>query len=91
MKDEAISEHMMSFFVQQSLPRMEIPEFDGSAALYIEFMTKIKDLVHDQPFLSDIQRSTQLLQRLKGEAKQAVRSFSQDWFGYVSSLKKLKF
>ena len=91
MKDDAMSEHMMSFFVQQSLPRMEIPEFDGSASLYIEFMTKIKDLVHDQPFLSDVQRSTQLIQRLKGEAKQAVRSFSQDWFGYVSSLKKLKF
>ena len=54
-------------------------------------MTKIKDLIHDQPFLSGVQRATQLAQRLRGEAKQAVNSFSIDWFGYVSSLKKLKF
>ncbi len=89
--DDVNSIKMMGFFVQQSLPRMEIPEFDGSPATYIEFITKIRDLVHNQPFLTDIQRSTQLLQRLKGEAKQAVRAYSQDWAGYVRSLQRIKF
>ena len=90
-EDDAMQMYMMYFFVQQNIPRMEIPEFDGSPSLYIEFMTKNKDLIHDQPFLSGVQRATQLAQRLRGEAKQAVNSFSIDWFGYVSSLKKLKF
>ena len=58
--DDAMSAQMANFFVQQGLPRMEIPEFDGSPSLYIEFMTKIKGLVHEQPFLTDVQRATQL-------------------------------
>ena len=58
-EDDVSSAKMMGFFVQQSLPRMEIPEFDGSPVSYIEFITKIRDLVHNQPFLSDIQCSTQ--------------------------------
>ena len=85
------TDQIMGWFVQQSLPRMAIPEFDGSATSYIEFITKIRDLVHNQPFLRDIQRSSLLLQHLKGEAKLAVKGFSQDWAGYVLSLKKIKF
>ena len=82
---------MMSWFVQQSLPRMAIPEFDGAATMYIEFITKFRDLVHNQPYLTNITRSSLLRQHLLGEAKQSVRAFSQDWEGYVLSLKKLKF
>ena len=89
--DEPGADQMMGWFVQQSFPRMAIPEFDGSATSYIEFITKIRDLVHNQPFLRDIQRSSLLLQHLKGEAKLAVKGFSQDWVGYVLSLKKIKF
>ena len=47
--------------------------------------------MHNQSYLTDIKRSTLLLDRLKGDAKQAVEGFSQDWAGYVMSLKKIKF
>ena len=89
--DDVGSKQMIGWFVQQSLPRMAIPEFDGSATLYIEFVTRFRDLVHDQPYLNIITRSSLLRQHLKGDAKLAVKAYSQDWVGYVESLKRLKF
>ena len=82
---------MMGYFAQQSLPRMSITEFDGKPSLWIEFITQIRDLVHNQPFLNDIQRSSLVVQHLKGEAKLAVQGNTMDWRGYVLSLKRLKF
>ena len=79
-----MSVQVESFF--QSLPRIEIPEIDGYPSLCIGFVTKIKGLVQ-----TNVQNATQLSQRLKGEAMQAVRSFSQNWVGYVMSQKKLNF
>ena len=81
----------MAWMVQQSLPRVQIPSFDGSPVLWVEFITKFRDLIHNQGYLNDTQRSTYLLQHLDGEAKRSVRGFANDRRGYVLSLKRLKF
>ena len=81
----------MGFFIQQGLPRMTIPTFDGSPLIWVEFITKFRDLVHDQPYLSVLRKSTLLLQHLKDEPRRSVQGFPNDNRGYVMSLKKLKF
>ena len=81
----------MAWLVQQTLPRIQIPEFDGSPLLWVEFVTKFRDMVHNPVYLNDCQRKNYLLQSLRREAKRAVRGFSNDGKGYVLSLKRLKF
>ena len=58
--------------MQQNLPRILIPVFDGSPTKWLEFAIKFKYLVHDLQFLTNTQRMTYLLQHLEGEAKRAV-------------------
>ena len=81
----------MTWLVQQTLPRVQIPEFDGTPLLWVEFVTKFRDMVHNPAYLNDVQRKTYLLQHLKGEAKRAVKGFTNDSKGYVLALKQLKF
>ena len=81
----------MGFFIQQSLPRMDVPVFDGSPFMWVEFITKFRDLIHDQPYLNVLRKSALLLQHLKGEPKQSVQGYPNNASGYVSSLKRLKF
>ena len=81
----------LSWSMQQSLPRIKIPLFDGSPLDWVEFIIKIKDIVHSRSFLSDPQKLTYLHQHLTGEAKRAVQGFANDQRGYVFSLKRLKF
>ena len=45
---------------------------DGSTTMWLEFVVKFKDLVHDLQFLTNTQRMTYLLQHLEGEAKRAM-------------------
>ena len=81
----------VAFLVQQQLPRMEIPKFSGVATAWVDFITKFRDLVHNQPCLSDKQRSFHLLQHLEGSPKRAVKQFPSDTMGYVAALKRLKY
>ena len=81
----------MSWLMQQSLPRIKIPMFDGSPLDWVEFIIKFKDIVHNQSFISDAQKLTYLHQHLLGEAKRSVQGFANDQRGYVFSLKRLKF
>ena len=47
----------------QHLPKMELPSFDGSAGEWVvDFITKFRDIVHNQEYLNDFQRMTLLLQ-----------------------------
>ena len=85
------NEVAMGFFMQQSLPRIDVPHFDGSPFMWVEFITTFKDLIHDQPYLSVLRKSSLLVQHLKAEAKRSVRCFPNDAIGYISSLQKLKF
>ena len=56
----------MTWLIQQNLPRIQIPVFDGSPTKWLEFVVKFKDLVHDPQFLTNTQIMTYLLQQLEG-------------------------
>ena len=79
------------WLVNQNLPRITIPKFDGSPLKWVQFVVHFKEMVHLQPFLSSAQRVAYLLQHLQGDAWKAVQGHGIDWFGYVQSLKRLKF
>ena len=64
---------------------------DGSTTMWLEFVVKFKDLVHDLQFLTNTQRMTYLLQHLEGEAKRAMQCFSNDKVRSIMALKKLKY
>ena len=81
----------MAWLVQQNLPQKQIPEFDGSALKWVVFITKFRDIVHRQGYLTDAQRHHYLTQQLRGQAERAVRGFSADTRGYVLSLQRLKY
>ena len=81
----------MAWLVQQILPRVQIPNFDGSPTLWVEFVTKFRDLIHNQAYLTDTQKTTYLMQHLRGEAKRSVQGYANDTRGYFLSLKRMKF
>ena len=81
---------IMGWMIQQYLPKMKLPHFDGSPIDWVPFIVKFRDVVHRQKYLFNEQRSYLLMQHLKGEPERAIRSYVNDPFGYVLSLKKLK-
>ncbi len=81
---------MMSWLVHQYLPKVQLPMFDGSAAEWVEFIIKFRDIVHNQQYLNDVQRHQLLVQHLEDEAKRSVKGFNNDTRGYVMSLKRIK-
>ena len=86
------SDVTMAWLVQQSLPRTELPTFDGSPSQWVNFITKFRDVVHHQHYLNDTQRSLYLMQQLKGEAERSVKGLlTNDARGYILSLKRLKY
>ena len=82
--------NMNVWMIQQTLPRNKLPAFNGSAAMWVEFITKFRDQVHMQPYLSEFQKSTYLEQSLEGEAKRSIQGFRDHPHGYVLSLQRLK-
>ena len=81
---------LMSWMVQQYLPKVELPLFDGSPLDWVDFIVKFRDVVHNQPYLSDDQKNQLLLQHLRAEARRAVNGYANNSHGYVMSLKTLK-
>ena len=70
---------------------MEVLKFDGSPIKWVDFITKFKELVNDQPFLNNNQKFIYLIQHVEGEAKQALKVFSSNRSGYILALKRLKY
>ena len=85
------SEMSMTWFIQQSLPRMKVPKFDGSPIKWVDFITKFKELVNDHPYLNNSQKFIYLIQHVEGEAKRALKVFSSSRSGYILALKRLKY
>ena len=81
----------MAWLVQQQLPRLQVPDFDGSPLHWVDFITKFKDMIHDPAYMTDIQRKTHLLKHVKGKAKRAIKGYAKDSRGYVLTLKRLKY
>ena len=79
----------MAWMIQQTLPKVKIPQFDGDPCQWVEFITKFREVVHEQVYLNDFQRRSYLIQHLSGDPKKAVQGFANDRCGYVRSLKRL--
>ena len=74
---------MMGWMIQQYLPNMKLPHFDGSPIDWVPFIVKFRDVVHRQKYLFNEQRSYLLMQHLKCEPERAIRSYVNDPSGYV--------
>ena len=74
VKSTSVDDLSVTSLMQQNLPRIQIPVFDGSPIKWLEFVVKFKDLVHDLQLLTNTQRMIYLLQHLVGETKRAVQS-----------------
>ncbi|XP_066927410.1 uncharacterized protein [Clytia hemisphaerica] len=81
----------MQMLIQQRLPRLTIPNFDGTPELWVDFISKFYDMVHKQPFLDPFQKHAHLIQNLHGEPLKAVSGFDSNYEGYVQSLQRLKY
>ena len=81
----------IQMLIQQRLPSLKIPLFDGSAANYVPFISSFNDMVNKQPYLDVFQKLTYLMQHLIGEPTKAVDGFAKDVHGYISSLKQIKY
>ena len=86
-----MSEMTMMWFIQQSLPKIELKPFSGTPIDWIEFIVKFKELTHDKIYLRNDQRMMYFLQHLRGDAGRAFRGFTHDQNGYYSVLKRLKY
>ena len=84
-----MEDSLATWFVQQGLPRIEIPWFDGSPEHYVELITSFKDLVHEQGYLSILQRCIYLHQAVKGEVKRSIQGYRNDYKGYVMALTQI--
>ena len=85
-----MEDSLATWFVQQGLPRIKIPWFDGSPTHYVEFITSFRDLVHNQGYLSTLQRFIYLHQNVRSEVKRSIQGFRNDYEGYVMALKRIK-
>ena len=77
----------MAWMVQQYLPKVELPKFDGSPLDWVDFIVKFRDVVQNQPHLKDCHQA--LNQHLCGKARSAVKGYVNDSGGYVLSLRTL--
>ena len=48
---------------------MQVPIFDGNPLQWVEFITKCKEIVHDQAYLTNNQKFIYLMRHVDGEAK----------------------
>ena len=81
---------MSAMIAQQSLPRIEIPKFDGNADKWVEFISKFRDIVHKEAYLNGIRKCSMLYQNLTGDAKRSVAGLPVNHYGYVIALKRIK-
>ena len=77
--------------MQQDLPKVDIPKFDGSPILWPRFVEQFFVHVHSRPGLSDSRRMDLLQSHVTGEAKQLIQGLGYSGRNYAQSLKELKF
>ena len=81
----------MAWLLQQNLPRIEIPAFNGSPLQWVEFVIKFKEIMHNHVYLNNSQKLHYLQQHVSGLTKRAILGFSNNERGYILSLKRFKY
>lgn len=59
--------------LQESLPRVTLPNFDGSCEAWLHFRDTYVALIHNRPRLTDIKKFTYLQGALKGDAAKVIQ------------------
>ena len=47
---------IMAWLLQQNLTRIEIPTFNGSALMWVEFVIKFQEIMHNHVYLNNSQK-----------------------------------
>ena len=81
------SEILMTWLIQQSLPKMQAPKFDGHPIKWVDFIVKFKELVHGQAYLNSDHKFIYLMQYIEREAKRSLGVLSRNKEGYMAALK----
>ena len=55
-RNTANQEITMAGLLQQNLPRIEIPTFNGSPLKWVEFVIKFKEIVYNHVYLNNSQK-----------------------------------
>ena len=81
----------MAWLLQQNVPHIEMPTFNGSPIKWVEFVIKFKEIVHNHVYLNNTEGLHYLQQHNSGIAKRAILGFLKDKRGYILPLKRLKY
>ncbi|XP_075162510.1 uncharacterized protein LOC142235137 [Haematobia irritans] len=71
------------------LPNLKLPSFGGKYCNYRNFITSFKNLVDEEPTLSDIEKFNHLLSCLTGDALRTVKAFQVTEANYPKALERL--
>ena len=74
LKVQSNQEIHLTWMLQQSLPWVEIPTFDGYPLLLVEFILKLEVIVHDKSFLCNRQKLHYLHQHVISEPRRAIQA-----------------
>ena len=83
----ASSDIPMMRLVQQSLPKMEVPKFNGNPMKWVEFVISSENLLMIRCILTVNQKFIFLMQHVEGEAKGVIQVFSTNKNGYILVIK----
>ena len=61
----------MAGLLQQNLPRIEIPTFNGSPLKWVEFVIKFKEIVHNHVYLTKFTEATLLTETYFRNSKES--------------------
>lgn len=64
-----------NFGAQLKLQKIDVPKFDGELTQFYNFQNLFRNLVHDNPELTNVQKLYYLKQALVGESEQVLRDF----------------
>ena len=76
--------------LQQNLLRIKLSTFGGLPLLWVQIIIEFQDIGHSKNFLNNQQKLHYLHQNVIGEARRAVQVYSNDWRGYIFSIKRFK-
>ena len=74
----------------KSIPRLNLPTFDGKASDWPRWIGLFKALVHDQPSLSDTEKIAHLQSSVSGLAQQTIAGMLYDGSLYHEALQTLE-
>ena len=81
----------MAWLLQQSLPSMQVPIFDGNPLQWIEFITKYKLIFMIKHILPNNPKFIYLMQHVDGQAKRAFQVISTNKGDYIKALKRIEY